>query len=163
MRELTTYEKEKWYDKWNRFEMDSSDGESYFFSYGNELGEAFDGALYCTDKESYGLEDWFVHAAQVQVLDMYYYQIMYYADAYGGYETVDSLGLPSLSILREQFPGVFEENGLPANPDSTAWRQAWDWAMDWREEHLDEHEVRLREQQLRAELARLEDEGGIVE
>lgn len=55
MRELTDYEKSKWFDEYGRFEMDSADGSPHFIGYGDELGEAFDGALYCTDKEGYGL------------------------------------------------------------------------------------------------------------
>jgi len=134
MRELTPYEKEKWFDEYKRFKMESSDGAPWFLGYGDELGEAFDGALYCTDKESYGLSEEFVLAAQIEVLDMYYYQIHYYTGEYGGYETPETLGLPPVDDFIAKAKELGCEDLRPWVEFSDNNRRLWDWAMDWRGE-----------------------------
>lgn len=127
IRDLTPYEKEKWLDEYGRFEM----GEDRFLCYGDELGEAFQGALYCTDKSDYGLSDWFVQAAQIQVLDMYYDQLHIYTDLYGGYETFESLGLPD----KMEFIAKGYELEVTTIPHfgvgyEDKHRKLWDWAFE---------------------------------
>jgi hypothetical protein len=132
-RELTEYEKKKWFDDYGRFNMH----ENAFLGYGDELGEAFLGALYCTNKADYGLDDWFVLAAQVQVLDMYYDQIHLYTGEYGGPDYPEDYGLPSLGTFIHEYrkrgieslPSLYRFDGsLPKYTDKQ--RELWDWAMD---------------------------------
>lgn len=152
MRELTTYEKEKWYDQHNRFEVPE------FIMHGDEIGDAYD-ALESAEGYDYIFDDEFVEALQVQILDMYYFQMVDWLD--GGMNEEQAAALPSHESFLEKFHELGGDERMFASHEIS--KQAWDWAMDWRAEHLDEYELRRREQQLRAELARLEGEGGIVE
>jgi hypothetical protein len=157
MRELTEYEKQKWFDELNRFEMDSEYESPYFLFYGDELGEAFNGALYCTDKADYGLSDEFVAHAQIEVLTMYYNQLIVYAGQYG--DEPEEVGLPPLNVVRAEFPDLLDEDGWPLEGVSNeACMRAWDWAMEWREEHLEETSRARRLEELKREQARLEKE-----
>jgi hypothetical protein len=158
MREPTEYEKEKWYDEYDRFlEMEEDD----FLSYGDELGEAFISVYSCTRMEDYGLSDWFVKAAQIQCLDMYYDQILVYTDEYGGNKEPEDLGLPS----EDEFIAKWKELGVKTlaywdEPRSDAERKLWDWAMEWREEHYEEWELNHERKFHENALARLTEGNG---
>lgn len=133
MRELTEYEKEKWFDGgW--FEAPE------YILYGHEVGEAYDALVHAEEQGTY-LSDEVVVALQIEILTMYYYQFVeVYHEKY--YEP-EEYGLPS-------FDSIVNALG-PATQ-----MQAWDWAMEWREEHRQQTEDRLLAQRLRKELERLE-------
>jgi hypothetical protein len=145
MRELTEYEKEKWFDR-HHFEAPE------FLMDGAELGDAYEHVERATHMGSYGLSIEYVQASVVECLDMYYGQLGWiYLD---GQEDPEELGLPSYDVLCDRA----NELGVPEfhesmNDDD---RRLWDWAMEWREEHLEETQNRLRAERLRRELRVLE-------
>lgn len=148
MRELTEYEKQKWFDEYDRFEAPE------FLSYGDEVGEAYDALVNAEDCGTY-LPDELVVALQIGILNMYYYQMAIYPDEYGGYDTVESLGLPPHDLMHKKLLELqCEDWNYPEPTDKM--REAWDWAMNWREVHKQETEDRLLAQRLRKELERLE-------
>lgn len=151
MRELTEYEKSKWLDEYNRFDAPE------FIPTGCEPDEAYETVSQCTRMNDYGLSDWFVAAAVVEALDMYYYQIYgYYVEQF---DDPEDLGLPSL----KDFVAKATEMGLSGKrvpyygeEISDDYRRLWDWAMEWRDEHEEETRDRLRIRRLREELERME-------
>lgn len=155
-RDFTPYEREKWLDNLGRFEFGEDAPSPHFLSYGDELGEAFDAALGCSDLTDYGLSDEFVHAARIQVLDMYYDQILLYTGSYSQ-DRPEDLGLPPQEVFANEAK-TFGVEGLAnfGQERSDDERRLWDWAMQWREEHAEETENKRRADALRAELERLE-------
>jgi hypothetical protein len=142
MRELSNYEKNKWFDEYGRF-----NAPEYLF-YGDELGEAYNAVSEITRMKDYGLSDEFVDYAEIEVLNMYYDQALIYAGQYHKYP--DEFGLPSLEQVLDKFPETFNKDGWPQ--DDTNWQQAWDWAMAWREEHIEDWYKEVKKKQLLREL-----------
>jgi hypothetical protein len=144
MRELTDYEREKWFDDIGRFNAPE------FLETGCEPDEAYHTVERATEQRDYGLADWFVEAAQVQALDMYYDQVVwYYTEAY---DEPEDHGLPPL----QEFEAKAKELGVESMPDygqsSDDIRRLWDWAMEWREEHRQETKDRLEAKYLQERL-----------
>lgn len=133
MRKLTEYEKQKWFDELGRFEAPQ------FLMDGSELGYAYQ-QLEDTERcgTSYGLSQEVVDVLRVEILQQYYdqYQWIYVEQQ----QDPEEYGLPAYELLPRDLPRM----------------EQWDWAMDWRDEHLEETSDRIRVEQLRKELARLE-------
>lgn len=151
MRELTEYEKKKWFDG-HYFEMDASE---VFLGRGDELDRAFNCVLSCTDQADM-TSDEFELAARIQALDMYYYQIHYYTGAYGGYVEPEELnaeyGLPPVDIFWKQAESMdIEEIDEDINDRE---RELWDWAMEWRRTNFDRTRAEARIRNLKEELDR---------
>lgn len=152
VRDITPYEKEKWFDKYNRFGMD----EASFMMYGDELGEAFDQALAVANNAE--LSDDFVEHATVVCLDMYYDQMLEVYDERSYCDEPEELGLPTLGLFKEKAKelGVTRLSDY-SSPDRTdTERNLWDWAIEWRETHKDETRRAEQIAAAKATLARLE-------
>lgn len=152
LREITAYEREKWFD--GTYFMIEEGETDVFLSYGDELGEAFDATVSCANKGDYGLSGWFVNAAQVQVLDLYYDQILLYTGEYGGADEPEDLGLPPREVFLAKAKEMNVEElsyfGEPERKDDE--RRLWDWAMKWREDHMEEFTEKKRIERLEYEL-----------
>jgi hypothetical protein len=144
VRELTEYEKQKWFDDIGRFEAPE------FVMHGDELGEAYDSLVFAEDHGTY-IDDEIVAAIRIGILDMYYYQMIdLYCQDWGADDPED-LGLPSQEAFKMKWDLI-----TPNSRITDEMREIWDWAMDWREEHKDDTYKRLRAERLRQELERLE-------
>lgn len=150
MRELTEYEKKKWFDGWKRFNAPE------FLTYGDELGAAYDAIVELEQMGDY-FSDELALALATEALDMYYFQMAIYPDEYGGYESVESLGLPPHDILQAELEKRGETLWDYIDPNDKM-RETWDWAVDWREEHQEETYKRLKRERLERELERLKTE-----
>ena len=147
MRELTAYEKEKWFDNIGRFNPPE------FLMWGAELGDAYEHVSQATHMKDYGFSEEFVQAAIVETLNIYYGQLEWiYEDEQ---EDPEGLGLPPAELLL----GKAAELGYTDRDYLSIFhshRKLWDWAMDWREEHLEDTVNQKRALELRKELERIE-------
>jgi len=165
-RELTAYEKDKWFSEYNHFYYDSFEGDNryarpndLFLLRGDEHGEAFDDALAVATNSDY-LPDEFVTYAQTVVLDYYYDQLswFYIDDASDGPEYV---GLPSRELLIEKAKefGVDEVVDYRRSDIRTdEERKLWDWAMEWRTEHWEETLKQRKIEELESKLENLKND-----
>lgn len=147
MRELTEYEKKKWFDKYNRFELPE------YLPQNDEWSEMMDWLGALADNSSYGLSDEFQKYVYVEYLDHYYDQIYYiYMGKWAG-RTPEEYGLPSVeNVIRRQ------DRAMELGIDKlTAVRMACDWAMKWRHDHYMDHFKKQRKEVLEKELAALGD------
>ena len=149
MREVTDYERHKWFDEYGRFKIyPEFEG---FLQYGDEYGEAFNNAARATHMEDYGLPSEYVKHAEIVVLDMYYYQATwFYQDKY---DEPEDFGLPTREefLIQAKALGVVRLSYDDAiRPDNE--RVLWDWAMKWREDNREENqrkaEIKRHEHQL---------------
>lgn len=153
MRNLTPYEKEKWFDDLGRFEAPE------YVSYGDEIGETYDKVEACTRIGDY-VGDEFELAAQIVLLDMYYDQLpLYYVDEH---IEPEEAGLPSRELLEEQARIMgFDISEIPSYGLVTTFlfpMQLWDWCMEWRENNLQYSFKKQRIKNLEHELAVLRGE-----
>ncbi len=135
MRAITEYERNKWFDKWNRFEIyPEFEG---FLMYGDELGEAFDNVARATHMRDYGLPDAYVEHATIVALDMYYDQLYwYYVEAQ---DEIEEVGLPSPELIIEKAKEAgIKKIAYYGEPRTDEERKLWDWALEWRDEHIEE-------------------------
>lgn len=161
MRDFSAYEKQRWFDKYDRFGMGEAGELPEFLGYGDELGEAYDALIHAAEQDTYISKET-TKALQLEILQMYYYQVHYFTGAYGGYvDDPTELGLPSEELFFEKLQELKGDNSLNLGDEELdPSKQAFDWAMDWRQEHIEEWQNRQRAVELRAALARLESTDG---
>lgn len=150
MRELTPYEIERW-------KQDGYFEAPEFLSYGDELGEAYDAVVDVTEKSDY-LGKEVVQAAEIEVLNMYYFQLHLYTGAYGGPDQPEDLGLPTRADLIAKSKELSLDSAkMPYEVAefSDDHRRLWDWAMEWREEHLEETRAAKETAELERRLAQI--------
>lgn len=145
MRELTVYEKKKWFDKYDRFEIPE------FLEEGTEFSEFMHTLAHLVEMgSSYGMSDEFEKFAQIEYLDRYYDEIYHTYTGEWGMEP-DEHGLPPIEEVKRR-----QDRAMELGVDKlTAVRMACDWAMRWKNEHYMETFKKQRKEALQRELAAL--------
>lgn len=143
LRELTKYEKKKWFDKYDRFNPPEALNE------GTEYTEFMHTLQSLVEMgTSYGMSDEFESAAQIEYLDRYYDLIFH---TYSGEWSLEpeEFGLPPIEDVMQR-----QSRAIMLGVDKlTAMRMALDWAMSWREKHREETFKRKRKEALQKELS----------
>jgi len=149
VRELTEYEKSKWFDSIGRFDAPE------FVGYGDESGEYYDSFVEAEHAAEYAHNDELQEFLQIEILDRYYENLAWlYSDE--GYEPPEHYGLPEWDLVRERYLelGGTTDSGLADNEQLM--KETFDWAMEWRELHKGETYDILRAKDLRRELEQVE-------